>query len=1075
MAAGDLTRAAIESNRFTAVVLLIVIGCGLWSYREMSRSEDPPVIYRRAVVLTYFPGASPERVENLVTDRIEAGIQDLSEVDYVTSRSKTGVSLVMVNVRSQYDDMQPIWDKLQRKMEAVARDLPDGIVGPSVNDEFGDVFGIIVTVAGEGYSYAAIETIAHELRDELRHMDSVARIEIHGAREERIFINYHDAQLAEMGLTPVQLRAILDNANIVMPGGSLGTGLEQIVVEPTGNFESLDDLRRTVVRLPGRSETVYLADLATISRGYVDPPRGRVFTSGAPALALAVSMREGGNLVALGAGVAREIERLEARYPIGVDFDIVRFQPGVVDGLLRSFTGALLEAVAVVVAVLLLVLGLRTGLVVASLVPAAILVSLFVMAMFDIGLDQVSLAALIIALGMVVDNAIVMAESIIVLLKVGRRPIDAAVDAARELRIPLLSASLTTAAAFLPVFLAESDTGQYTAPLFKVVTITLLSSYVLTLTMTPILCIRFLRTGQDAGAGGRESGPNNAAETALFLRISQTAAGELYENRFYRGYRTLLLAGLRHRAVALCALVGAFAIAILAVRSVPTTFFPPSDLPIFTAEYRLPAGSSIERTTQVIEQVDRFIARRLRADAGEAPGVRGAAPPTGAALGGRAAVSPPEGITSWVNFVGMGGPRFYLSYVPEPDSPDYAISILNATSRAAITDDLIPRLEAFCLERFPDLDVTLKPLQIGTPIAAPVEVRLSGSDDALFDIVDAVEARLRAHPGARRVGDDWGPRSKKLLVDVDQLRARRAGVSNQDIAISLQAALSGFETTQYRSDDTAIPVMFRSIVADPADMTRIDQLNVHAQANGHAVPLLQVADTEIVWEPSTVRRRDRIRTVTVASDVAPGVTPSELVADLRPWLEAQQADWPVGVRYEFGGEEESSVQANRSIAEKLPIGATAILLLLVGQFNSIRQTAIILVTVPLGFIGVVFGLIVAESEFGFMALLGNVALAGIVINNAIVLVDRIRIELDIGLDPQRAIVGAAQRRLRPILLTTSTTVVGLLPLWLGGGPMWEPMAVAIIFGLTFSTVLTLGAVPILYSLLYGVRFDGFQY
>ena len=1046
----DLTRAAIDKNRFTAVALLVVVVGGLWSWQEMSRAEDPRMIFRRAVVLTWFPGASPTRVESLITDKVEAAIQQVPELDHITSRSKTGVSLVIVDIRSTFDDMQPIWDNLRRKVSGIEPDLPDGVIGPMVDDEFGEVFGIIVTLTGEGYSYAEIETVASEVRDELLRIESVADIEVYGVQQERIFVDYENARLAELGLTPLQLRAILESANMIMPGGSLGTGVERIVVEPTGNFESIDDLRHTVVTLPGRFETVYLEDLAVISRGYVNPPESRVFASGAPAIALAISMRDGGNVVALGDGVVRELERLEAHYPIGIEFDIVRFQPEVIDNLVRSFAASLFQAIGIVVGVLLLVLGLRTGFVVASLVPAAIVMSLFVMALLGIGLNQISLAALIIALGMVVDNAIVMAESIIVLLDAGRRPIDAAIGAAHELRIPLLIASLTTAAAFLPIFLAESTTGQYTAPLFKVVTITLLSSWVLTLTLTPLLCATFLRRGIRKEPLGQGLG---TTEVDAFLRMSQTSAGEFYEGWFHRAYRTLLLTGLRHRVVSVALAAALFGAAIVAARSVPTIFFPPSDLAIFTAEYELPAGVSIERTTAIVEEIDRFIERRLRTDDEQT-----------------------EGIINWVTFVGDGGPRFHVSQVPEPESPDYAFSILNATSRTIITDDLIPRIEAFCRDRFPDLDVTLKPLQIATPIAAPVEIRISGpSDDVLFDVAARVKARLRATEGARNVTDDWGPRSKKLVVAVDQLRARRAGVSSQDVAISLQTALSGLETTQYRESDSIIPVMLRSTMANHVDMTKLENLNVHAQAAGRTVPLLQVADTEVVWEPSTVRRRNRTLTMTVAADVEPDVTPTDVVAAIRPWLDEQQAQWPLGFRYEFGGEEEGSIEANRSIIEKLPAGAVIILLLLVAQFNSLRRTAIVLLTIPLGFIGVVVGLIVAQSHFGFMALLGNVALAGIVINNAIVLIDRIGLEMQSGLDRQRAVIGAAQRRLRPILLTTATTVAGLFPLWLAGGSMWEPMAVAIIFGLVFATVLTLGIVPILYALLFGIRFDEFQY
>ncbi len=868
------------------------------------------------------------------------------------------------------------------------------------------------------------------MRDELLRVPDVAKVDIYGAQNERIFVDYDNARLAELGLSPLQLRSILDSANIIIPGGSIRTGVERIALEPTGSFESVADLRRTVVTLPGRPEIVFLEDLATISRGYVDPPTSRVYASGVPALALGIAMRDGGNMITLGEGVAGEIERLQAIYPIGVDFDVVAFQPAIVERKVQEFVVNLGQAVTIVLAVMLLFLGPRTGLVVASLVPMAMVTALLVMAWLDIGLDQMSLAALIIALGMLVDNAIVMAESIMVQMAAGRRPVEAAVGSARELRIPLLVSSLTTAAAFLPISLAQSTTGEYTAPLFKVITIALLSSWLLALTMTPLLCV-------------------------LFLKVRRVATGERFAGRFYRAYRGLLVGCLRRPVLTLAAVGGVFLLAMQGFRIIPNIFFPPSNKAIFTATYELPAGTAIERTMEVVEAVDRFIATEL----------------------GAGAAGVIEGVTNWATFAGNGGPRFYLAHNPEPYNPQYAFSLLNATSRAVITDELIPRIAAFCRKRFPELDVTLSPLQLGPPVSAPVQVRLSGRDpDRLFDLVDAVKAQLRSVPGTTTVTDDWGMRSKKLVVAVDQPRARRAGVTSQDVAISLQTALSGFETTQYREGETAIPVTLRSTLASRTDVTKLDSLNVYAQATGAAVPLLQVADASVVWEPSTIRRRNRLKTVTVTSELAPSVIASGVVAQLRPWLDTQQAGWPPGYRYELGGEEEASARANQSIVEQLPVAGLIVLLLLIGQFNSIRRTAVILLTIPLGLIGVVAGLLLAQSYFGFMTLLGIIALAGIIINNAIVLIDRIRIEIDDnGLDPPRAIVEAAQGRFRPILLTTATTVAGLLPLWFGGGPMWEPMVIAIIFGLLGATALTLGVVPILYSLFFRVRFEGFRY
>ena len=1034
----DLTRAAIEKDRVTVVALLVALGAGAAAYRGMHRAEDPGFTVRIAQVTTLRPGMSPDRVERLITAPIEAAIHQMPEVESTTSTSRAGMSFVQISVRAEFDEMEPIWDDLRRRVQRAVRDLPAGVVGPMVNSA-DDIFGILVALTGDGYTHRELKTVAEEVRDELLLIDDAAAVDIYGMQPERIYVDYDDAQLAELGLSPLQLRSILESVNTVGPGGDVPAGTERIAVEPSGDFRSLDELRRTVVTPPGRAGIVHLEDLAEIHRGWADPPSRAVRASGAPAIVFGVSMRGGGDVTALGEETAATLDRLRAAYPVGVEFDIVAFQPAVVETLLRGFFVNLLQAVVIVLAVSLAFLGLRTGLVVATLVPMAMLAGLPVMAVLGIGIDQVTLAAMIISLGMLIDNAIVMAESIMVRIAGGRRPVDAAVRSARELRGPLLVSSLTTAAAFLPIFLAQSTTGEYTAPLFTVVTVTLLSSWILAITVTPMLCVRF-------------------------LRIGPVRTPERFRGHFYRWYRRLLLAGLRHRALALAALAGLLVLALQGSRFIPRAFFPPSDKPTFTAEYVLPPGTSIERTIEVVEAVDRFIAGELLAGGAGTPG---AGPTPDAGRGG---------VTNWVTFVGDRGPRFYASHRPGPPNPRQALSILNATSRGVITADLIPRLEAFCLEQFPDLEAAFAPLSFGPPVAAPVEVRLSGRDqDVLFGIVDTVKARMRSLRGAGSVTDDWGGANRKIRVEVDQPRARRAGVTSRDVAVSLQTALRGIEATRYRGGGDAVPVVLRSTLAHTG-AAELDSVNVYSQAAGRAVPLLQVADPAVVWEPSTIRRRNRLRTVTVSSSPAPGVSPSEVVAQLRPWLEAERAGWPVGYRYAFGGDEEASVGANRSILEQLPAAALIILLLLVGQFNSIRRVAVIVLTIPLGLVGVVAGLLVTQSYFGFMTLLGCVALTGIVINNAIILIDRIEIEIDQGgLDPAGAIFEATQQRLRPILLTTATTVAGLVPLWVGGGPMWEPMAIAIIFGLLFATVLILGVVPILYSVFFRVRFDGFRH
>ncbi len=996
----DITRAAIDKTRVTAVALLIVVFGGIMAYRTLPRDEDPGFIIRTARVTTEFPGASPERVEMLVTDKLEKVIQEMPEIDFINSESKTGLSVINVNIVPSVFDIQPVWDKLRRKVDRAEDELPEGARKPRVDDEFGDVFGVLLTITGDGYGYGELRDVAQDVRSELLRIPDVAKVNIHGLQDEHIFVEYDNARLRELGLSPSQLKQILESQNIIASGGNVNTGDERISLEPTGNLESVEDLRRSVLQLPGRSDLVYLEDIARVERGTVDPPSMIVRSSGVRALALAVSMKDGGNIIALGDDVRAVVDRLDTVYPIGLDFEIVSFQPEVVAKKIDDFVGNLIQAIAIVAGVMLLTLGLRTGLVVSSLIPTTMLATLLVMSAFGIGLDQMSLAALIIALGMLVDNAIVMSESIMVQMEAGRPPKEAAIASAGELRVPLLTSSLTTAAAFLPIYLAEEEVGEYTAPIFLVVTIALLASWLLALTMITLLCVNV-------------------------LKVKKKAEAASFDSPAYKVYRGLLQTMLKRPALALVATAGVFVTAMWGMGYVPNIFFPPSDRPLLEAEFEMPYGTPIERMADVVGEIETFLDEELVAGDER-----------------------PDGVTSWSSFIGGPAPRYVLVFSPGSPLPSYSMMLINCTSRAQV-DEVMAPIRDFCAERFPDLKVTLRAPLLGVPVENPVEVRVSGPDvETLYGIVDGIKAKLGEVPGTRNIDDDWGNRTKKLVVDVDQERARRAGVSSEDVAVSLKALLSGFEVTEYREQDELIPVTMRSVSDDRQDLGNIEALTVFSQVTGRSVPLKQVADTRVVWEPNNVYRRDRVRTMTGQCQVGDGLTAAEVNAVLAPWLAEQERDWPFGYYWEFGGEKESSGDSNASIVVKLPIAGFIIIMLLVAQFNSIRRPLIILMTIPLAIIGVVIGLLVLDSYFGFMTLLGVVSLAGIVINNAIVLLDRIRIEIEEnGLEPADAIIESAQKRLRPILLTTATTIGGMIPLYLGGGPMWEPMAVAIMFGL----------------------------
>lgn len=1018
----NITRSAIEKNRITAFVLLFVILAGIMAFQNMPRAEDPGFTIRVALILTYFPGAAPERIEMLITDKLEKAIQEMPELDFVLSESTTGVSVLYVFIKQTYKDMRPIWDSLRRKVDRSKSELPEGAIGPFVNDEFGDVFGTILTITGDEFSYTELKDVADEVRDELLFVEDVAKVDIHGAQDERIFIEYNDSRLAEVGLSALQLIGILQAQNIVIPGGDIDTGGEKIVLEPSGSFETLEDLKRTLISIPGQSELIYLEDLAQVYRGYIDPPQSIVRSSGLPALALAINMREEGNIITLGKNVKKLVERMQGLYPVGIEFDIVAFQPDNVERAVNDLMSSLLQAIAIVILVMLITLGIRTGLVVASLVPLAMIMSILVMSLLDIGLNQMSLASLIIALGLLVDNAIVMSESIMVQISAGKKAIEAAIESATELRLPLLIGSLTTAAAFLPFYLAESDVGEYVAPLFKVVTITLLSSWILAEAITPMFCV-------------------------YFVKPKPSRSG--FNSRTYVIYRKFLLYILQRPFKSIAVVTLVFLIAMLGFGLIPDIFFPDTGKSIYTAEFEMPKGTPIEQTQKIVQEIETFMQKELLAGPERQ-----------------------EGIVNWSSYIGQGAPRFFLAYNPEPARPEYAIMVINTTSNQII-DHLILKMEDFCRNQFPDLRTRIDMLQYGPPTAA-VEIRISGKElGAIFELVDKVKARLATISGTKNIRDDWGRRTKKLLVKINQPRARRAGVTNRDIAVSLQTALTGIEMTQFREEDKTIPVTLRSIASGRHDIANLETINVYAQMTGNNVPLKQVADLEIEWQPSIIRRRSRMKTVTVKAEVEPGTLPIPVSREMDEWLKEESRRWDTGYRYALGGEIENSEKANASIAAKMPIAFFIIVLLLVFQFNSIRRPIIVLSTIPLGLIGVVFGLIVAGSYFGFMTLCGVVSLAGIVVNNAIVLLDRIRVEIsEHGLDPAAAIIEASQRRLRPILLTTATTVGGLLPLWLGGNPMWETLAIAIIFGLLFSTMLTLGVVPVLYSLFFKVKFKG---
>lgn len=1028
----NVTKFAIDYNRFTYFLVIALTLFGINSYFNLPKAQDPGFTIRTVAITTYFAGATPQRIEELITDKIEQEIQQIPELDFVSSDSLAGVSVINANFKQEYKEMQPIFDKVRRKVERIQKDLPNGASTSIVNDEYGDVFGVIYTLTGDGFAYKELKTAANEIRDELLLLNQVAKVEIHGNQAEVIFVEYNNAKLQKLGLSSTKLKSALQSVNILSSGGEIVIGSERIVLEPTGNFESIDDIKRTVISIPNSSKVIYLEDIANVYRGYKDPKQSAVHSTGKPALAIAISMKKGGNILELGKVLKSVIPSIQAKYPHGLELEMIEFQPDLVEKSINDFMINLAQAIAIVFITMFLFLGLRTGIVVSLIVPSVMLITFVVMELFGIGINKMSLAALIIALGLLVDSGIVMAEGILVRMERGEDKIKAAIATGKEMLVPLLTSALTTSAAFLPILLAKSAVGEFTGDIARVVTISLILSWVLALTFIPLLAVGFMR-----------------------VKVKTDKTSNNFSDRGYKIYRAVLVVALKYKYLFLLFVALLFMLSIKGLGLVPKVFIPGSTDPIVNAKFDMPVGTSIETTEAIAYDIEQYLQKEWHICKEEAKEGK-------------------NGVLNWMTFIGTGAPRFVLGYDPGSPSTRHIALVANMTDYRMIPD-LEKAVKAYALKKYPDLQVQLKKLGNGPPVDYPVVIRVLGKEkDVLYKLVADIKAKLYQIPEVSAVNDSWGAPSKKLLVKVNQERARRAGVSSEDVALSLKSSLSGTDLTQYREGSTLIPVTLRLNTSDRNDLSKIEGMTIYS--SGTKIPLKQVADIELGWEAGLIKRRNRLKAITINVQLNKGVTATQVNNVILPWLEKEAKQWQRGYKYELGGELEASGEAGASIRAVLPLTAMVIILLLVWQFNSIRRPFIILLTIPLGMIGVTPGLIMAETIFGFFTLLGVVSLSGIIINNAIVLLDRIKIEIEEnGLNSTDAIFEACQQRLRPILLTTATTLGGMLPLWLSHDPMFETMAVAIIFGLLFATVLTLVFVPVLYTILFRVSFKEWKY
>ena len=1012
-----LTRFALANRALTLSLLVVALLAGPLSFITHPSREDPEITIRMAVVTAQFPGMAPDRIEDLITRPLEEAIREMPEVENLISTSRTGQAMVKVDVHPRYADMDPIWSTLRDKMEDLAPDLPEGTRGPFVDDEYGDVAMATAALTAEGFEMWEMREAAREIRRRLYAVEGVGKVELFGVEEQRIFVEFDNVRLSQLGLDPQAIIDEIERRNVILPGGTVQADGFEVVVEPTGNFETIADVEAISIDIPeADGGFLYLRDIAEVRFGYRDPPQRPALYNGAPAIILSVEMIDGQDSDAFGRRLRTAIEGFEQALPIGFSLDFVTFQPNEISAAIEGVGVSLVQTVAVVLAVVLAFLGLRAGLIVGFMAPAVMVVTVLVMRWVGIELERMSLATLIIALGLLIDNGIVVVEDIKARLQTGEPRLAAAEAAGSSLAMPLLAASATTVLAFMPLMLAADESGEYTRSISLVMLISLGVSWLVALTILPLASVLALK-----------------APPPVDERVA-------YGGRLYDGYRRLIRATLSWRGPALLGVVAIFAAGLWAFQFVPKNFFPASERTQLQVEIDLPKSAGTLATREVVRRIAGFL---------------------------NDAEANPE-VVDHVGYVGHGGPRFYLGLAPIDAEPSRAFMIVNVARPEQIAP-LLRRLRDWGLTNLPEARIMPKPMSMGPGEAGLVQFRIFGSDPALLKgASERLQSAMRAFPLARNVKDDWGDAAVAMRVVVDQTRANRAGVTSEEIARALNSQLAGVTVTDYRRGDTEIPVVLRALGDQRENLDRVRTLNVAAR-DGRPIPLLQIAEFEGAARYANLQRRNMRRVVTV-SGVEGSMTAQAFDAALGPAVREIATSLPPGYRIERGGEIENSADAQAALFANVPLAFALMVLILIGLFDSVRKPLIVLLTIPLTLVGVSLGLLIAPgANFSFMGILGFLALAGIVINNAIVLLDRIDVEQAAGRALDDAIVEAGVRRLRPILMTTCTTALGLLPIILARDVLFYDLAVVIAGGLIAGTALTLGVAPVLASIVLSER------
>ncbi len=1009
MSAFNLSAWALRERSIVIFMMIVTIAAGLGSFFNLGRDEDPAFTFRAMVVQAGWPGATVDETLLQVTERLERKLQEIPGLDFLRSYTTAGRTTIFVSLRGDTPPaaVPDLWYEVRKKIGDIRHTLPSGVVGPFFNDEFGDTYGIIYGFTADGFSPRELRDYVEDVRSKLLLVPDVSKIELLGAQDERIFVEFSMEKLSGLGLDRTALIAALQAQNVVRPAGIVQTGDEAVALRVTGAFETEQDVRDVAFVALGRM--IRLGDIADVRRDFADPPQPMFRVNGRPAIGLAISMQTGGDVLTLGDNVARAMQQVRGELPLGIEPVLVANQPVIVDQAVGEFMESLWQAIAIILVCSIVSLGFRPGAVVAASIPLTIFMILPVMEMMNIDLQRISLGALIIALGLLVDDAMTTVDVMTRRLDGGDSPEDAASYAYTSVAFPMLTGSFVTMAGFVPIGFARSSAGEYTFSIFAVVGAALILSWIVAVLFAPLIGLWLLKpSGRPAGA-----------EPGWVMRV-------------YRGF---LVGAMRLRWLTLAVSLALFGVALWGMQFIPRQFFPPSDRVELLVDLNLPQNSSIYATEDVVEKLDAILA--------EDPDV-----------------------ASWSSYVGRGAIRFYLPLDVQLANPFFGQAVVLAKDVEA-RDRLHTRLETTLAEQFPAVVARVSPLELGPPVGWPVQYRVSGPDPIeVREIARDLAQAMSAERTTRRINFDWMEPAREVQIRVDQDEARLLGLSSQDLAGVLNAAITGVSVTQLRDDIYLIDVIARATEAERIDLSTLNTLQVPLPG-GRSIPLKQFATIEYGQEYPLVWRRDRVPTLTVQSDVAPGVLPDTVVEALEPAIEELRAELPPGYAIALGGIAEESADSQASVIAVVPLMLFIMLAFLIIQLRSFQLLFLVLSVVPLGLIGVVAALMVSGRPLGFVAILGILALIGVIARNAVILIEQVEAERREGKEIWEAVIGACESRFRPILLTAVSTVLGLIPIALT--VFWGPMAIAMMGGLLVATLLTLVFLPTLYVTWFRAR------